>query len=579
VPVANGVAYYWDSIVLKRRSTAAEQHQPVADGLRSILDAGVLVLAVVSDNEAVNTALYDRLLADFSFLIHIPCAAHTIQLCVERAMELPAVIETCSALDALLMAFKKNKIIRIALKTMQASLRQGKRPLQLISYVCTRWSSKLRAAERILLLKDCIQPLIPQIVTVLARMKDDNLHRLTFCEHSFWQPLRNLIDFLKPFQVATDIVQADCSTLMDVYHQFIHLVQHAEGLIVPQTLAGLCYPVRTIIREQWDDHVNVNVVVTCAVFSFDSNLDTVFTSDTLNSAMDWFFSWASKFVLFYGLSEADNTGEIEGILFNQYSMFKGCQGIFSNIRRYKDSFQQQQMQQTQQQQQQHEQQHTGRTLHSRWDARPLWNLYRDTAKELTACALALLSITASEAAVERTFSKQGLLHSKTRNSLGEDTLQAEMFVAFNRRALENVDPQAGAWVELADDDEVSYTTKAFLSRLADSDISEAPNGQLVNEEQAVRGRQAEGKDEKSEEKDAEMEAPEDEKEDKEREPPTDAVKAFIQKYVEDHHVTSRYRWGNDKMNSLQAAIIAAGLYDVAEVMKQKIRAHVAPTSV
>jgi hypothetical protein len=43
------------------------------------------------DNEAVNKALYHLLQPDFPFLLHIPCAAHTLQLCVKAAMMLQPV--------------------------------------------------------------------------------------------------------------------------------------------------------------------------------------------------------------------------------------------------------------------------------------------------------------------------------------------------------------------------------------------------------------------------------------------------------------------------------------------------------
>jgi hypothetical protein len=53
------------------------------------------------------------------------------------------------------------------------------------------------------------------------------------------------------------------------------------------------------------------------------------------------------------------------------------------------------------------------------------------------CALALLSLTASEAAVERSFSRQNIIHGKLRNSLSGDSVQTQMFIAFHKRALEN----------------------------------------------------------------------------------------------------------------------------------------------
>ena len=108
------------------------------------------------DNEAVNGAIYRRLLVDFPFLIHIPCAAHTLQLCVRKAMKLDPISPCVKALLALLLAFKHSKDLRIMLKDQQGVMRRGQNPLKLITVVPTRWNSILFAATRVLLLKDCL---------------------------------------------------------------------------------------------------------------------------------------------------------------------------------------------------------------------------------------------------------------------------------------------------------------------------------------------------------------------------------------------------------------------------------------
>ena len=49
--------------------------------------------------------------------------------------------------------------------------------------------------------------------------------------------------------------------------------------------------------------------------------------------------------------------------------------------------------------------------------------------------MALLSLSASEAAVERSFSAQGNVHTKLRNRMEETSVQDEMFIKFNSRLL------------------------------------------------------------------------------------------------------------------------------------------------
>ena len=64
-----------------------------------------------------------------------------------------------------------------------------------------------------------------------------------------------------------------------------------------------------------------------------------------------------------------------------------------------------------------------------------WAFYSYTAPLLSRVATALLSITPSEAAVERSFSAQGVVHSDRRNRLSNDNIEHEMFIKFNSRAL------------------------------------------------------------------------------------------------------------------------------------------------
>ena len=54
---------------------------------------------------------------------------------------------------------------------------------------------------------------------------------------------------------------------------------------------------------------------------------------------------------------------------------------------------------------------------------------------MAGCVVVLLELTASEAAVERSFSRQGLIHSKVRNRLRDVSVHVQMAFSFNTRAL------------------------------------------------------------------------------------------------------------------------------------------------
>jgi hypothetical protein len=63
------------------------------------------------------------------------------------------------------------------------------------------------------------------------------------------------------------------------------------------------------------------------------------------------------------------------------------------------------------------------------------------------------SVAGSEAAVERTFSAQGKVHTKGRNRLKDESVEAEMFCRFNGAALERKvqEKDTGHWIELTED--------------------------------------------------------------------------------------------------------------------------------
>lgn len=71
----------------------------------------------------------------------------------------------------------------------------------------------------------------------------------------------------------------------------------------------------------------------------------------------------------------------------------------------------------------------------KFDPKDVWFYYSDEAPELTACALALLSLPSSEAAVERPFSQQAIVHRKHRNRLNSEQVEAEMILKFNRNGV------------------------------------------------------------------------------------------------------------------------------------------------
>jgi hypothetical protein len=568
VPVAGGVAYYWNSVVLKHHSAAADQEQPVLEALDKLIKRSVRVTAIVTDNEQVNIALFNRLLPTFPFLLHIPCAAHTIQLCVNKAIKLKGVFKVQDALIALLAAYKASKTLRVKLVEQQGLLRDGS-PLRLVKANDTRWNSLLEAAERVVELSPCITPYIPIIKQQLGKTKSsvkrERWMEYTFSMEEFWQPLESLIKFLQPYKVATDVVQSDASTPADIHQQFGKLVAHADALAPPHFLAPLRVKLLRIIKTQWDTHVNTNTIITSAHLSLDSSYDS-FSDEERATATDWFLEWGTKYLHFYhlGADPKDDAETINICITRQYGEFNRKSGAFAGFKATHAKL--------------------SRDWHVKQEKLPAKDRRRynprDTwmtcqARELATLALALLSVTASEAAVERSFSRQGIIHSKLRNRLSDESVNMQMFFSFNTRALEQPNRHHGASVaDIEEKDEEACKQTALLSSanyIADDEIIAAsdeevePQGEVGDEKsEEVAEEAAEEVAEEELELDDE-DAEEEEKSGKEeKEQPVEKseeekLQEFILEYVERTRLVRGRRWAAWERSALQAQLLSAGI--------------------
>jgi len=385
VLMVHGKAYYWCSFINSGENTAVWLAQQLLPLIYSLInDQKARVVGFVVDNESVNKATHKILARSLPFLIHVPCAAHTIQLIVRSCLVLPQLAPIAAQLCSLIQFFNR-KENRIALRRIQEA-RQLK-TLAVLKTCDTRWHALLMAAERMM-----------KIQKEVKTCYDGN--SLPAVDADFFEQLPTLISFLQPFMRATDAVQRDSATLYTVWQQFLKLRAHAEQY--PWALPA--------IQARWEQRVHVDAVTAVALLSFAELPDIA--QFNRRHAQSFIVTMGSAYIAHYRLAQREGETEDESAdaLLMQIADFNGRSGLFSRLESEIAAARR-------------------RAGDAQWQPVNVWRLYPGV--QLADVAIALLSITASEAAVERSFSAQALVHAKRRNSLHNDAVEAEMMVKFN----------------------------------------------------------------------------------------------------------------------------------------------------
>jgi Protein of unknown function (DUF 659)/hAT family C-terminal dimerisation region len=554
VILCGGESYYWCSIVNARnKNSALWLRDPLVEVLQSIRGEGLVFSALVADNENVNNALYDLVKIRYPFLVRSPCAAHLVQLCVLKALDLPHIDPILTEMETLLGQFRKSKEYRLKLRQVQEAATGTFHTL--LRPCDTRWSSQLFAAERLVKLKSYVDLVMAQ-------------------EASFWSNLEEVIRFLKPFQVATDVMQKDSSTLYDTYQQFKTLLRHVKDTKTTSFFHPVKDDIVNLILDTWEKHVNLNAVIACAQLSFDTAVDTIFAAN-IHASATWFQDFAAKYAQYWNLASSDEYDILRKQAKLQWSNFLARKAdtcfstLDSDIRDMREEHAREQ---------------------KPFDPRTVWNLHLHHAPVLVHAAVALLSIAGSEAAVERTFSAQDEVHCKRRNRLGDASVEAEMFIKFNERTVSRVEDWQG---------EKKAKRKRQRSPLERAEQQVAEMGDDYEEDEdrpSIAGlfkrpepRRVEASEGKEEKRDEQRVEEEDECEAPmaaavsavPAAPLVDPVQAFIAHYVKEHGIHSKYRWKDWEMQVLEQAGQAwvPKMKDTTEVLKRKIMAWLRNTNI
>ena len=152
--------------------------------------------------------------------------------------------------------------------------------------------------------------------------------------------------------------------------------------------------------------------------------------------------------------------------------------------------------------------------------------------ELAIVAQALLTIPASEAAVERTFSAQDSIHTKKRNRLHDLTVQSSMFIAFNHRPMNS----------LSVHDAGPNTVELSLDFLESDTESEESDDESIVEEESKN------------ESDVEIHSDPVSIQRTYSEIRAD-TREFLERFIKGHSISSTTRWSDDMTNMLESAAL------------------------
>jgi hypothetical protein len=506
-----GAAYYWCSIAnTYDANTATWLEQQLSPVLNELVASGVRFSALVADNEAVNDALWTQLTASFPFLIRVPCAAHTIQLVVHQIMLIRRFERCITTVRSIIRRFEKNKADRLQLRQLQSV--GGEREYTLVKPCDTRWNSMLYCCERLLKLRRFVDIIFQQ-------------------DGGFWAETELLCAFLQPFQVATDVLQRDSATLFDVWEQKRALEQHIVGMKA-RVGATVVRHALVALKQRWEKQVNKEATHAVALFSLIADTSSI-TPQQFDAARQFILDFGVRYLRYYSLS-ALSEDDLRAQLLHQLGCFTGRRSIFASLDSHIAT--------------------ARRSSISSCTALDIWELF---SCELSIVAKALLCITASEAAVERSFSQQDAVHTKRRNRLLDQAVQNELFVKFNSRALDrpadshlllpsfrciNLSPDAdldAASVDSGAETDTESLAEPVSHAAAAAAAAEPPSAASASSAAAAAPARSQSMLEGD-------------------------MRAVLEEYIAEHHITlvafaarSRY-WNNDRRNALQSVLPRGG---------------------
>ena len=223
------------------RATAENLFAFIAPVIDDLIKQKIEIGGIVADNASVNGKIARLMQEPYPWILHLPCAscrshcrfsACRAATCACNAANSAMMYRTHSSfvsfdyLRKTLDAESIKSVVRdVARAISHSNVRltefldvQGDQPVHLVKPQKTRWSSYYLACAAVLKLR-------PFVELALRKLGDDNEHavmsKLTI---TFWSKIGDLVAFLEPF--ASNVIQSDQASLLDVHVQFSRLYDH-----------------------------------------------------------------------------------------------------------------------------------------------------------------------------------------------------------------------------------------------------------------------------------------------------------------------------------------------------------------
>lgn len=412
------------------RATAEALFPFIESVIDDLISKKVEIGGIVADNASVNGKIARLIREQYPWILRLPCASHTLQLCIIRFFEQDSVADGVKVIVRQIVKAISNSNIRL-----NEFLRvQGNGALHLAKPQKTRWGSYHRSCKS-------VSKLQPYVDLALRKNEVDGDHPiLSQMTVNFWTQLNDLVMFLEPFSLASEIIQSDRASLLDVHAQFSTLYKACSE--APISLTHGAAVMQVAISQHWQKNINQEAVYMAAHFAYETKNSKLFTDQVKVDAPEWFYGWAAE--LWYHheslqtscqLSSSQKIGrvkEIRNVIETQHTHFLTNQFPYQRIKAQIEA---------------------NRPVVDPnattpppkfvpFDSLTPWlrfeSMQLSNGKEIIHAVVTLLSMNCSEASVERGFSLQKLTHSLLMNRKLPTTVERQCYIKNNHRVTRQI---------------------------------------------------------------------------------------------------------------------------------------------